>query len=257
MESQKIDLTQSVADDINHIMGEAYSLAQFVGDVGNCFSTVDYEDPACQDCIVQAACSIYRGEKRLGLVGLRALTPDRSMKAPSEVKALLLTALMRPQTVVGLPQPPSPLPPPPPVSKPSAALPTLPGTIYPVGTSVKQAPPPPEAPNPGLAAGLIPADGSPPLGWPGLDRESLAKICLELGYDKKTEVNFRKEKKLIEMIVAKRPQWKPTNGAAVETVQEEEPFNGQLVDMPENVKPKKPVTRVTLSKETRDRKSVV
>ena len=53
MEAAKVELTQEVADDINHIMGASNTVERYIEEVGNCFSTVDYDDPACQKCIVQ------------------------------------------------------------------------------------------------------------------------------------------------------------------------------------------------------------
>ena len=230
-EAAKIQVTEDVAADINRLTKRKYTLNEFKVHVGHCFSTVDFSDPPCQQCSIQAVCCIYRGD-RLGVSGIREEIeaasvvlrigddgmPERLVTPDSVVRKI---AEASGQAVPGqIPEPPAPkaspsapVAPPPPIPQ---ALPPLPGVVkestHIPAVSAPTPPPEPESPKP--PAALIPADGSAPDGWTAFSRVALVKMCHELGYSKK-DTNFIKEKRLVKMIFDKKPEWAtPSNGGS-------------------------------------------
>lgn len=65
----------------------------------------------------------------------------------------------------------------------------------------------PQAPAPAHVA-HVPADGSPPPGFPGLERDALVALCHELGCTDQ-EMTKRRAVGLVKLILSKRPQWAP------------------------------------------------
>lgn len=200
-----IEITQEVANDINLISGKNHLLSKFAP-VTVCFGTVDFGVDVCQGCKIQRACAVYQ-EERLGGQSVRPLLGTGSdSPVPPDVQAIIVAARER---AAGLVAPTSPVAPPPPepATSPTVTPPPPPPQYAPPAPPAPVAPAPP-APAPASVT-TLPSDGSPPPGWPNLEREDLAQICRQLGY---TDADLHKKRAsgLVLLIVEKRPDW-PTS----------------------------------------------
>lgn len=227
--NQQVVMTPQVVADINEMVGTSYEAATLNQHVGSCFSQIDfdfYDAPSkgypCRDCRIQLACAIYRAE-RAGyrgvrdkyLIGIVKPADGSPIPAPPE----LMDAIEQSRKAKPL-QPP----PPPPTQAPEApeapevvtARPPPVTTAPPSSPPVATTAPPPSPPTPpssaptpeaiAAAASPIPLNGAPPDGWPQLDRERLAAICLAVGY---TEQDLFKKRAttLVTMILKRKPEW--------------------------------------------------
>jgi hypothetical protein len=200
-----IEITQEVANDINLISGKNHLLSKFAP-VTVCFGTVDFGVDVCQGCKIQRACAVYQ-EERLGGQSVRPLLGTGSdSPVPPDVQAIIVAARER---AAGLVAPTSPVAPPPPepATSPTVTPPPPPPQYAPPAPPAPVAPAPP-APAPASVT-TLPSDGSPPAGWPNLEREDLAQICRQLGY---TDADLHKKRAsgLVLLIVERRPEW-PTS----------------------------------------------
>jgi hypothetical protein len=208
-ERQAVPITPEVSSEINRIVGADYDYATLMENVGECFSMIDLDVPACQECAIQLACGVLLGERKYHILGVRErYATGKEDPAPPGLIAELKDFAERRAA--------PPPPPPPPAERPVVAAVAPPLTLVPPPQVLPFTPPAPppaspvlpvSAPSPeSIMAASVPSNGAPPTGWPNLERDDLAQLALQVGYSE-DDVWKKRSKKLIELITAKKPAW--------------------------------------------------